>query len=104
MESSDVDEAVRLLSRESPSIEVLNSRILSASLKLRKVQTMFQLWNSNRRFALTGRRDFSKLDVAKADLNQGGGHFPARFFRLSGSATNTTNVGGEGKGEHESIH
>ena len=65
---------------------------------------MFQLWNSNRRFALTGWRDFSKLDAAKADLNQREGHFPARFFRLSGPATNTTNVGAEGKGEHESIH
>jgi hypothetical protein len=52
---------------------------------------------------LTGWRDFSKLDVAKADLNRGGGHLPARFFRLSGPATNRTNVGGERKGEHESI-
>jgi hypothetical protein len=35
------------------------------------------LWNSsNRRFALTGWRDFSKLDVAKADLNQGRRTFP----------------------------
>ena len=56
---------------------------------------MFQLWNSNRRFALTGWSDFSKLGVAKADLNQRGGRFPARFFASPDPQSTEPTLAGE---------